>query len=58
MVLAGHSKQEVIVALKAAIDSKELPALEQGSVSYMMSKSSYLTDSGEHNVEGAAPRRQ
>jgi len=50
LLLAGHSKQEVIAAIKAAIDKKELPALEQGTVSYMMSKSSYLTDSGDHNV--------
>jgi hypothetical protein len=35
--------------LKAAIDKKELPPLEQGTVSYMMSKSSYLTDNGDHN---------
>ena len=50
LVLAGHSKQEVIAQIKAAIDKKELPALEQGTVSYMMSKSSYLTDSGGHNM--------
>jgi hypothetical protein len=50
MLLAGHSKQEVIAAIKSAIDKKELPALEPGSVSYMMSKSSYLTDSGDHNA--------
>jgi hypothetical protein len=50
MLLAGHSKQEVIAAIKSAIDKKELPALEPGTVSYMMSKSSYLTDSGDHNV--------
>jgi hypothetical protein len=49
LILAGHSKQEVIAAIKAAIDKKELPALEQGTVSYMMSKSSYLTDNGDHN---------
>src|ERR1700722_19060379 len=50
LLLAGHSKQEVIAAIKAAIDKKELPALEQGTVSYMMSKSSYLTDDGDHDV--------
>jgi hypothetical protein len=50
LILAGHSKQEVIAALKAAIDKKELPPLEPGTVSYMMSKSSYLTDSGGHNM--------
>jgi hypothetical protein len=49
LLLAGHSKLEVIAALKAAIDKKELPALEQGTVCYMMSKASYLTDNGGHN---------
>ena len=49
LLLAGHSKQEVIAAIKAAIDKKELPPLEPGTVSYMMSKSSYLTDNGDHN---------
>jgi hypothetical protein len=50
LLLAGHSKPEVIAAIKAAIDKKELPPLEQGSVSYMMSKASYLTDEGDHNA--------
>ena len=49
LLLAGHSKQEVIAAIKSAIEKKELPALEQGTVSYMMSKDSYLTDYGGHN---------
>ena len=50
LLLAGHSKQEVIAAIKSALDKKELPILEPEAVSYMMSKSSYLTDSGDHNV--------
>jgi hypothetical protein len=49
-LLASHSKKEVIAAIKAAIDKKELPPLEPGTVSYMMSKGSYLTDSGGHNM--------
>ncbi len=49
LLLAGHSKVEVIAAIKAALEKKELPALEPGAMSYMMSKSSYLTDSGGHN---------
>lgn len=44
MHLAGHSKVEVIAAIKAALDTKELPALERGTLCYMMSKSSYLSD--------------
>jgi len=50
LLLAGHSKREVIAAIKSAIDKKELPPLEEGTVSYMMSKSSYLTDNGDHNA--------
>lgn len=49
LILAGHSKQDVIAALKAGINNKEFAPLEQGTVCYMMSKSSYLTDQGGHN---------
>jgi hypothetical protein len=50
MVLAGKSKAEIIDALKAAYAKKELPALEPGAMTYMMSKQAYLTDAGSHNV--------
>ncbi|HKW87494.1 MAG TPA: hypothetical protein VJN21_01935 [Candidatus Acidoferrales bacterium] len=50
LLLSGHSKSEVIAAIKAAIEKKVLPALESGSVCYMMSKGSYLTDNGDHNL--------
>ncbi|HKW29577.1 MAG TPA: hypothetical protein VJT54_09590 [Verrucomicrobiae bacterium] len=50
LLLAGHSKLEVVAAIKAAIDKKELPTLENGTLCYMMSKDSYLTDSGGHNL--------
>ena len=50
LILAGHSKPEIIASIKAAIDKKELPPLEPGTISYMMSKSSYLTDGGGHNM--------
>jgi hypothetical protein len=49
LLLAGHSKVEVIAAIKVALDKKELPALEPGAVCYMMSKSSYLSDNDDHN---------
>lgn len=49
LLLAGHSKDEVITAIGAALDKNELPALEPGAVCYMLGKSSYLTDSGDHN---------
>jgi len=50
LVLAGHSKVEIITQIKAAYEKKELPALEPGAVSYMMAKSAYLTDCGGHNM--------
>ncbi len=50
LILAGKSIAEVIAALKAAIDQKELPALEPGTVSFMMSKGSYLTDQHDFNM--------
>jgi hypothetical protein len=50
MVMAGRSKQEMLSALNTAYDKKQLPALENGAMDYMMSKSSYLTDRGGHNM--------
>jgi hypothetical protein len=50
LVLAGKSKAAIIAGLKTAIDKKELPPVEPGTVSYMMSKGSYLTDQGGHNM--------
>jgi hypothetical protein len=50
LVLAGKSKDEVKESVKAAIEKKELPALEAGAMSYMMSKEAYLTDKGGHNM--------
>jgi len=50
LVLAGKSKEEVKETIKAAIGKKELPELEAGAMSYMMSKDAYLTDKGGHNM--------
>ena len=50
MVLAGSSEAEIITAIKAGYQKKTFPALEPGAMSYMMSKSAYLTDSGHHNL--------
>jgi hypothetical protein len=50
MVMAGRSKAEIVSAVKAAFESKQLPALESGAMDYMMSKSSYLTDQGAHTM--------
>ena len=50
MVMAGRSKAEIVSAVKAAFEKKQLPDLESGAMDYMMSKSSYLTDQGAHNL--------
>ncbi len=50
MVLAGRTKDEIIAGNKAAFDKGELPPLEPGGMSYMMSKEAYLTDDGHHNL--------
>jgi hypothetical protein len=49
MVMAGHSKAEIVSAVKAAFDNKQLPDLENGGMAFMMSKSAYLYDEGDHN---------
>ena len=50
MVLAGKTKAEIIEGNKAAFEKGELPALEPGAMSYMLSKDAYLTDDGSHNL--------
>jgi len=50
MVLAGRTKPEIIDGNKAAFEKGELPPLEPGAMSYMMSKGAYLTDDGGHNL--------
>jgi hypothetical protein len=46
LAIAGKSKSEIIAANKQAYDAKQLPPLEPGSMSYMMSKVAYLTATG------------
>jgi hypothetical protein len=48
MVLAGQSKAQMIDGIKTFI-KQELPPLEPGAMSYMMSKEQYLTDDDHHN---------
>jgi hypothetical protein len=48
LVLAGKSKAEIVQEVNSAFDKNILPALEPGSMCYMMSKQQYLTDSGTH----------
>lgn len=46
LAMAGKSNTEIVAANKEAYDKKELPPLEPGSMSYMMSKQGYLTATG------------
>jgi hypothetical protein len=48
LILAGRSKAEMSEGIKEALDKKELPTLESGSMSYMMSKQAYLGSSVGH----------
>jgi hypothetical protein len=48
LVMAGKSSKEIGQAVKAAWDSKELPALEPNAMCYMMSKQQYLSDDDTH----------
>ena len=50
MVMAGRSRAEIVSAVKAAFANKQLPEVESGAMDYMMSKTSYLTDEGDHNI--------
>lgn len=47
LVLAGKSKAEILAATASALDKKDLPALEPGAMSYMMSRQQYLNDVGK-----------
>jgi hypothetical protein len=48
MVLAGATKDQMIARIKQSIVNKEIPALEAGAMSYMLSKQAILTDSIGH----------
>ena len=50
MALAGRTMAEIIEGNKTAFEKGELPQLEPGAMSYMMSKRAYLTDKGGHNL--------
>jgi hypothetical protein len=47
-VLAGQSKAQMVERIKAGLDKKELPPLESGAMSYMLSKDGYLSDQDGH----------
>ena len=48
LILAGHRKAKVDETIVAAVDKKELPAMEPGAMCYMMSKQGYGGDSVKH----------
>jgi hypothetical protein len=48
LILAGRTKAEMVDAVKAAIEKKELPPMEPGAMSYMLSKESNLGDGNGH----------
>jgi hypothetical protein len=50
MAMEGKTKAEIIDGNKSAFQKGELPPLEPGAMSYMMSKDAYLTDRGGHNL--------
>lgn len=50
IAVTTQSKAQIIEWLKKAYAQKELPPLEPGAMSYMMSKEAYLTDQGSHNL--------
>lgn len=63
LMLAGRSSAEIVTAIASAFEKHELPELESGAMSYMMSKTAYLTDAGfnaphlmfyMHGLDGSA----
>src|SRR6202034_1858026 len=49
MVRASESKAQIMEGI-ATFAKKELPAMEPGAFTYMLSKQAYLTDRGDHNM--------
>lgn len=47
LVLEGKSKAEILAAINAGFEKKELPVLEPGAMCYMLSKQQYLNDVGK-----------
>ena len=48
LILAGRTKAQTDETIVAAVDKKELPAMEPGAMCYMMSKQGYGGDSIKH----------
>jgi hypothetical protein len=45
-VLVNHSKEQMVAAINSALDKKEIPRIEPGSMSFMLSKHGYLAGAG------------
>lgn len=48
LILAGRTKAQMMEAIVAAINKKELPTMEPGAMCYMLSKEGYLSDRDGH----------
>ncbi len=48
LILAGRTKAQMVETIAAAVDKKELPAMEAGAMSYMLSKDGNLGDGNGH----------
>jgi len=48
LILAGRTKAQMIEAIAAAVDKKELPPMELGAMCYMLSKQGHLSDRDGH----------
>jgi hypothetical protein len=48
LILAGRTKAQMVEAVAAAVDKKELPPMELGAMCYMLSKQGYLSDRDGH----------
>ena len=48
LALSGQSETQIRDAINSAIDKRELPAIETGAMSYMLSKQGYLGDKAGH----------
>jgi hypothetical protein len=48
LILAGRTKAQMMEAIVAALDKKELPTMEPGAMCYMLSKQGYLSDHDGH----------
>src|SRR5215470_9572593 len=48
LILTGRTKAQMMDAIVAAINKKELPEMEPGAMCYMMSKQGYVSDDDGH----------